>query len=99
MSPDEKPAAGFVSLNALKGKVPRSSAEIIAEIRRIYFKTTRQTIQHDLAHAIELLKSLPDEETRDRAAVYMEGLAQMRKEFGKAKSGHAREKGKRDRKK
>jgi hypothetical protein len=71
----------FVSMKALRGQAPKSPDEIIAEIRRIYFKTTRQTIHHDLAHAIELLKSLPDEETRDRAAVYMDGLSQMRAEF------------------
>lgn len=77
---------GFVPLTSLKGQAPRAPAEIIAEIRRIYFETTKRTIQHDLAHAIELLKSLPDEETRDRAAVYMEGLAEMRKEWlGRAK--------------
>lgn len=72
---------GFVPLKSLKGEGPRSPAEIVAEIRQIYFKTTKQTIQHDLAHAIELLKSLPDEDARDRAAVYMEGLAEMRREW------------------
>jgi hypothetical protein len=35
-------------------------------------------------HAIELLKSLPTEEERDKAAVYMEGLAQMRAEWAQA---------------
>lgn len=77
---------GFVPLKSLKGKAPRTATEIIAEIRHIYFKTTKQTIQHDLAHAIELLKSLPDEDTRNRAAVYMEGLNEMRREWlGSAK--------------
>ena len=52
-----------------------------SEIRRIYFATTRQTIEHDLAHAIELLKSLPGEEEREKASVYMEGLNQMRREW------------------
>ena len=28
-----------------------------------------------------VLKALPDEDTRERATVYMEGLAEMRKEF------------------
>ena len=53
----------------------------LAEIRRIYFATTRQTIENDFAHAIELLRSLPDEETREKASVYMEGLAQMQREW------------------
>jgi hypothetical protein len=95
---DDKPHTGFVSLGSLKGTAPATPAAIIAEIRKIYFRTTRQTILNDLAHAIELLKSLPDEETRDRAAVYMEGLAQMRNEWLKKKQGGAaRARGKRRR--
>ena len=77
----DKPEPGFVSLTSLKGKAPQTPEEVIAEIRQIYFKTTKNTIQNDFAHAIELLKSLPDEETRDRAHVYMEGLAEMRNEW------------------
>lgn len=71
----------FVSLTSLK-QGPPDTAAAIAEIRRIYFKTTRQTIEHDFAHAIELLKSLPTEDDRERATVYMEGIAQMRKDWG-----------------
>jgi hypothetical protein len=52
-------------------------------IRRLYFDATPQTIQRDIARAVELLKSLPDEDTRSRAAVYMEGLAQMRSEWAR----------------
>jgi hypothetical protein len=78
---------GFVSLTSLKQGPPESEAAI-AEIRRIYFKTTRQTIEHDFAHAIELLKSLPTEEQRERATVYMEGIAQMRKDWA-GKSGRS----------
>jgi hypothetical protein len=63
-------------------------AAALAEIRQIYFKTSRRTIEHDFAHAIELLKALPDEETRQKAHVYMEGLAEMRKEWeGKGQRG------------
>lgn len=54
----------------------------VDEIRRLYFAATKQTIGRDLDHAIDLLKSLPSEEERQRAAVYMEGLAQMRSEWG-----------------
>ena len=72
--------AGFISLNALKDGPPDPRAAL-SEIRRIYFATTRQTIEHDLAHAIELLKSLPGEEEREKASVYMEGLNQMRREW------------------
>jgi hypothetical protein len=89
---------GFVSLKSLLGKGPASAQETLAEIRRIYFKTTRQTIANDFDHAIDLLKSLPDEETRDKAAVYMEGLAQLKRELApqgtKAKGKRQKEKGK-----
>jgi hypothetical protein len=72
----------FVPLSSLKGGEPPDPKTVLAEIRRIYFKTTKKTIDHDLAHAIELLKRLPEEE-REKASVYMEGLAQMRREWGK----------------
>lgn len=81
---------GFVSMNTLR-EGPPDPERALAEIRKIYFKTTRQTIEHDLAHAIELLKSLPTEEDRERARVYMDGLSQMRSEWG-GRSGR-REKG------
>jgi uncharacterized membrane protein YgcG len=77
-----KPPGGFVSLTSLKQGSPDPDAAL-AEIRRIYFKTTRQTIDHDFEHAIELLKGLPTEEQRERATVYMEGIAQMRKDWQK----------------
>jgi hypothetical protein len=86
---------GFVSLKSLAGKGPTTPAQILQEIRRIYFTTTKQTIQNDLAYAIDLLKSLPDEGTREKATVYMEGLAQMRKDWFKP----SKEKGKRKKEK
>jgi len=55
----------------------------LAEIRRLYFKTTRQTIQEDLAKALDLLKSMATEDERERATVYMDGLAQMRSDWMK----------------
>ena len=54
----------------------------IAEIKRLYYEATKATVQDDLSRAIELLKTLPDEEARERVAVYMDGLAQMRSEWG-----------------
>ena len=63
-------------------KLPMLSPEDkLAEIRRLYFKTTKKTIQQDLEKALDLLKSMNSEEERERATVYMEGLAQMRKEW------------------
>ena len=58
-----------------------SSEDKLAEIRRLYFKTTAKTIQQDLEKALDLLKSMNSEEERERATVYMEGLAQMRKDW------------------
>jgi len=75
-----KPPTGFVSLKSIKqGSVDPKAA--LAELREIYFKTTKRTIEHDFDHAIELLKSLPTEAEREKATVYMEGIAQMRKEW------------------
>lgn len=51
------------------------------EIKRLYYKTSRATIEQDLARAIALLKSLKTEEERERVAVYMDGLSQMRSEW------------------
>ena len=59
----------------------RPVAEILAEIKRLYFKTTAQTIERDFEHAIDLLKSIPLPEDRQRATVFMEGLAEMKKEW------------------
>jgi hypothetical protein len=74
---------GFVALKSIK-QGPADPDAALAEIRNIYFKTTKRTIEHDIAHAIELLKSLPSEEERDKAAVYMDGLSQMRSEWARA---------------
>ena len=51
------------------------------EIKRLYYRTTRQTIKEDFARAVQLLKSMGSEEERERAAVYMDGLSQMRSDW------------------
>ena len=61
-----------------------SADDKLTEIRRLYFQTTRHTIQADLARALDLLKSMNTEEERERATVYMEGLAHMRSDWGLA---------------
>jgi hypothetical protein len=53
----------------------------VAEIRKIYQRTTRATIARDIARAIDLLTSIGTDEERERAAVYMDGLSQMRSEW------------------
>ena len=60
-----------------------SADDKLAEIRRLYFSTTKQTIHDDLAKALDLLKSMTSEEERERATVYMEGLAQMRSDWAR----------------
>ena len=55
--------------------------DAIAEIKRLYYEATRTTIRQDFERAIDLLKTLPTEEDRERVAVYMDGLSQMRSEW------------------
>ncbi|MBZ5556855.1 MAG: hypothetical protein LAO77_06210 [Acidobacteriia bacterium] len=59
-----------------------STEEKVAEIKRLYYKTTKATIQEDLAKALDLLKSMNSEEERERVAVYMDGMSQMRSDWG-----------------
>jgi len=54
----------------------------VAEITRLYYATTRASIQRDLEKAIDLLKTLTTEEDRERVSVFMDGLSQMRSEWG-----------------
>jgi hypothetical protein len=71
-----------------------SLEEKLAEIKRLYFRTTRQTIDQDIARALDLLKSMATEEERERATVYMDGLAQMRRDWSPSKkSRRSRTKG------
>lgn len=53
----------------------------LAEIRRLYFGARRETIQSDLEKALDFLKSMSGEDARERATVYMEGLAEMRRDW------------------
>ena len=84
---------GFVPLRSLRPG-PVDPQKVLEDIRTIYFKTTKRTIQHDLAHAIELLKTLPTEEEREKARVYMDGLTQMRSEWARQQSGRSGTSGK-----
>ena len=72
-------------------KLPMLSADDKhAEIRRLYFRTTKATIQQDLEKALDLLKSMASEEERERATVYMEGLAQMRSDWNRPRGKRKR---------
>jgi hypothetical protein len=76
-----------IVLNELPDERP--VAEVIAEIRQLYFKTTARTIEGDFDRAIDLLKSIRLPEDRQRATVFMEGLAEMRKDWKKRPSKRA----------
>ncbi len=58
-----------------------SADDKLAEIRRLYFNASKSSIQQDLAKALDLLKSMDTEDERERATVYMEGLAEMQKDW------------------
>ena len=62
-----------------------SADDKLAEIKRLYYKTSKATIKQDFAKALDLLKSLASEEERERAAVYMDGLSQMRSDWARSK--------------
>lgn len=59
--------------------------DALDEIKRLYFRTTAATIERDFARAIELLRGMRDDQERGRAHVYMEGLAEMRKEWNRGR--------------
>jgi hypothetical protein len=80
---------GFVSLSALRGHV-MDPAAALDEIRRIYFDTTKRTIEADFAQAIELLKALPSDELREKATAFMHGLSEMRREWQPRRAGAAK---------
>ncbi len=56
------------------------------EIRKLYFNAKRSTVKKDVVRAIDLFKTLTKEEDRQKAAVYMDGLSQMRSEWAQGKS-------------
>lgn len=56
--------------------------DALTQIKRLYYGATKATVARDVERAIDLLKTLPTEEQRESASVYMDGLAQMRSEWG-----------------
>ena len=69
-----------------------TAMDALDEIKQLYFSATKATVQQDLARAIALLKGMKNEEERQKAAVYMDGLSQMRSEWGGRRSGRSRTK-------
>lgn len=58
----------------------------LEEIRKIYYATSKSTIERDFDRAIDLLKAMESEDERERATVFMQGLAEMKKEWGGARA-------------
>lgn len=54
---------------------------VLDQLRQLYFNVTRASIGDDFATAIDLFKQLSTEEERDKAAVFMDGIAEMRREW------------------
>jgi hypothetical protein len=67
----------------------------LEQLRAIYFQATQASIGEDFDRAIDLFKQLTDEGDREKAAVFMEGIAEMRREWGggRATPGAAGRKG------
>ena len=77
-----------------------SADDKLAEIKRLYYQTNRATIKADFAKAIDLLKSMSTEDERERVAVYMDGLSQMRSDWARqARSPMPRKKSKNEKRK
>ena len=66
--------------------------DILDEIRQLYYRATATTIERDFDRAIDLIKSMPSEDDRERAVVFMEGLAEMKKQWAPAGGGRSRPK-------
>lgn len=80
--PADEPAGNDAAQGVDSAEAPRPPvADILAEIRQLYFKTTTKTVERDFARAVDLLKSIPGPTDRQRATVYMEGLAEMRRDW------------------
>ena len=51
------------------------------EIKKLYYTTSRETIDRDLKRALELLARMPDDDARQRAAGLMHGLSDLQREW------------------
>ena len=63
----------------------------LARIKELYYRASKTTIVRDFDEAVDLLKTLPSEDDRERATVFMHGLAEMRSQWHpQSRSGAAR---------
>ena len=61
-------------------------SDALDRIRNLYYATSKSTINRDFDTAIDLLKTMSSEDERERAAVYMDGLAQMKSQWAPKRS-------------
>lgn len=65
--------------------IEEQRVDALTAIKRLYYNATRTTIQRDVTRAIDLLKGMKSDDERQDAAVYMDGLSQMRSEWAAAR--------------
>ncbi len=53
----------------------------LEQLRALYFKATPDSIGEDFDRAIDTFKQITSDEDREKAAVYMDGIAEMRREW------------------
>ncbi len=53
----------------------------LEQLRALYFKATPASIGEDFGRAIDTFKQITSDEDREKAAVYMDGIAEMRREW------------------
>ena len=59
------------------------------EIKKLYFSATRDTIDRDFTRALDLLTRMASDDERQRAAGYMHGLSELKREWKKPKKKRA----------
>jgi hypothetical protein len=62
----------------------------LEQLRAIYFNATQATIGDDFGRAIDLFKQLTTDQEREKAAVFMDGIAEMRREWKGETGGRTR---------
>ena len=62
----------------------------LARIKQLYYGASKATIVRDFDEAIDLLKTMTSETERERATVYMNGLAEMRSQWQPGSAGSRR---------
>jgi hypothetical protein len=60
------------------------------EIKKLYFTTTRETIDRDLTRALDLLTRMASDDERQRIAAYMHGLSELKREWKRPKKKSAK---------